>query len=122
MDGIAMNFVLKELKQLINSEDNLIANESHQIQSLYYDLRFLGVILKDMGEKQVHEQNDEVENLAMQISCVAYEMGEIISSFVANVVRQRDSNKGKKIGCVFDFCLNLNDIMEQIKPIRVKVT
>ncbi|GMP93034.1 hypothetical protein CsSME_00043029 [Camellia sinensis var. sinensis] len=76
MDGIAMDSVLKELEQLINSEDNLIANESHQIQSLYYDLRFLGTILKDMGEKQLHEQNDEAENLAMQISCVAYETGE----------------------------------------------
>lgn len=121
MDGIAMDSVLKELKQLINSEDNLIANESHQIQSLYYDLRFLGAILKDMGKKQLHEQNDEAENLAMQISCVTYETGEIISSFAANVVRQRDSNKGKKIGFVFDFRLNLNDIMEQIKPIEVKV-
>ncbi|KAI7994814.1 hypothetical protein LOK49_LG11G00381 [Camellia lanceoleosa] len=88
-----MDSVLKELKQLINSEDNLIANESHQIQSLYYDPRFLGAILKDMGEKQLHEQNDEAENLAMQISCVAYETGEIIGSIVANVVRQRDSNK-----------------------------
>ncbi|CAL5354676.1 unnamed protein product [Camellia sinensis] len=104
MDGIAMDSVLKELEQLINSEDNLIANESHQIQSLYYDLRFLGTILKDMGEKQLHEQNDEAENLAMQISCVAYETGE-----------------SSKIGFVFDFRLNLSDIMEQIKPIQVKV-
>ncbi|GMP92853.1 hypothetical protein CsSME_00042928 [Camellia sinensis var. sinensis] len=100
MDGIVMDFVLKELKQLINSEDNLIANESNQIQSVYYDLRFLGAILKDMGEKQLHEQNDEVENLAMQISCVAYKTEEIIRSFAANIVRQRDSNKGKKIGCL----------------------
>ncbi|XP_028088851.1 putative disease resistance RPP13-like protein 3 [Camellia sinensis] len=121
MDGIATDSVLKELKQLINSEDNLIANESHQIQSLYYDLRFLGAILKDMREKQLHEQNDETENLAMQTSCVTYETGEIISSFAANVVRQRYNNKGKKIGFVFDFRLNLSNIMEQIKPIEVKV-
>ncbi|GMP92826.1 hypothetical protein CsSME_00042907 [Camellia sinensis var. sinensis] len=80
MDGIAMDSVLKELKQLINREDNLIANESHQIQSLYYDLRFLGAFLKDMEEKQQHEQNVEVENQAMQINCVACEKGEIIGS------------------------------------------
>ncbi|GMP92797.1 hypothetical protein CsSME_00042879 [Camellia sinensis var. sinensis] len=72
MDGIAMDSVMKELKQLINSEDNLITNESHQIQSVYYDLRFLGAILKDIGENQLHKQNDEAQNLAAQISCVAY--------------------------------------------------
>ncbi|CAL5428012.1 unnamed protein product [Camellia sinensis] len=98
MDGIAMDSVLKELEPLINSEDNLIANESHQIQSLYYDLRFLGTILKDMGEKQLHEQNDEAENLAMQISCVAYETGESSALLWPTF-----------------------DIMEQIKPIQVKV-
>ncbi|KAI7978819.1 hypothetical protein LOK49_Contig748G00002 [Camellia lanceoleosa] len=107
------------LKLLINSEDNLIANERHQILSLYNELRFLRAILKDMEEK--HFEDDESENLAMQISCVAYDTEEIIRSFVANVARQRDSNKGNKIGFVFDFRLNLSDIMEQINPIEVKV-
>ncbi|KAL7163264.1 hypothetical protein ACSBR2_039375 [Camellia fascicularis] len=58
MNGIAMDSVLKELKQLINT------------------------ILKDIGEKKLHEQNNEVENLVI---------------------------------------LNLSDIMEQIKPLEVKV-
>ncbi|GMP83603.1 hypothetical protein CsSME_00037451 [Camellia sinensis var. sinensis] len=107
------------LKLLINSEDNLIANERHQILSLYNELRFLRAILKDMEEK--HFEDDESENLAMQISCVAYDTEEIIRSFVTNVARQRDSNKGNKIGFVFDFRLNLSDIMEQINPIEVKV-
>ncbi|KAL7163244.1 hypothetical protein ACSBR2_039359 [Camellia fascicularis] len=57
----------------------------------------------------------------MQISCVAYETREIISSFAANVVKQRDNNRGKKIGFVFDFRLNLSDITEQIKPIEIQV-
>ncbi|KAF5939759.1 hypothetical protein HYC85_024018 [Camellia sinensis] len=34
----------------------------------------------------------------MQITCVAYETGEIIGSFATNVVRQRDSNKEITVG------------------------
>ncbi|CAL5428014.1 unnamed protein product [Camellia sinensis] len=115
MDVTAMDSVLKKLEQLINFKDNLIVNERYQIQSLYNQLRFLGAILKDVEEK--HHENSEAENLAIKISGVAYETGEIIHPAVANFVRLRESNKDKKIG----FCLNLSDIMEQIRPIEVEV-
>ncbi|THF98875.1 hypothetical protein TEA_009842 [Camellia sinensis var. sinensis] len=115
MDGTAMDSILKKLEQLINFKDNLIVNERYQIQSLYNQLRFLGAILKDVEEK--HHENSEAENLAIKISGVAYETGEIIHPAVANFVRLRESNKDKKIG----FCLNLSDIMEQIRPIEVEV-
>ncbi|KAI7996068.1 Late blight resistance protein R1-A [Camellia lanceoleosa] len=115
MDGTAMDSVLKKLEQLINFKDNLIVNERYQIQSLYNQLRFLGASLKDVEEK--HHENSEAENLAIKISGVAYETGEIIHPAVANFVRLRESNKDKKIG----FCLNLSDIMEQIRPIEVEV-
>ncbi|GMP92801.1 hypothetical protein CsSME_00042883 [Camellia sinensis var. sinensis] len=109
MDGTAMDSVLKKLEQVINFKDNLIVNKRYQIQSLYNQLRFLGAILRDVEEK--HHENREAENLAIKISGMAYEIGEIIHPALANFLRLRERNKDNKIS----FCFNLSDIMEQIK-------
>ncbi|KAI7995954.1 hypothetical protein LOK49_LG11G00277 [Camellia lanceoleosa] len=89
--------VMMKLKYLIKSEDKLMADEERdEIESFYNRLRFLGAILKDMEEKH-HEESDEGENLAMQISYVTYKTREFLSFFAAEVAKQRDSNNnGKK--------------------------
>ncbi|CAL5430395.1 unnamed protein product [Camellia sinensis] len=111
--------VTTKLKYLIKSEDKLMADEGRdEIESFYNRLRFLGAILKDMEEKH-HEENDDGENLAMQISYATYKTGEFLSFFVAEVAKQRDSNNNGKSICLFDF-LNLTNILEQIKPIKLK--
>ncbi|KAL7181137.1 hypothetical protein ACSBR1_040075 [Camellia fascicularis] len=70
--------VTAKLKYLIKSEDKLMADEERdEIESFYNRLGFLGAILKDMEEKH-HEENDEGENLAMQISYVTYKTGEFL--------------------------------------------
>ncbi|KAF5939762.1 hypothetical protein HYC85_024021 [Camellia sinensis] len=111
--------VTTKLKYLIKSEDKLMADEErNEIKSFYNWLRFLGAILKDMEEKH-HEENDEGENLAMQISYVTYKTGEFLIFFVAEVAKQRDSNNNGKSICLSDF-VSLTNILELIKPIKLK--
>ncbi|KAF5939602.1 hypothetical protein HYC85_023861 [Camellia sinensis] len=89
--------VMTKLKYLIKSEDKLMADEERdEIESFYNRLRFLGAILKDMQEKH-HEENDEGENLAMQISYVTYKTAEFLSFFVAEVAKQGTATMIKPI-------------------------
>ncbi|CAL5354591.1 unnamed protein product [Camellia sinensis] len=86
--------VLEKLNHLMISKAcNLTADQIDHIDSFYYRLRFLAIILKDMDEKQQqHELNHEAKILRMQIYYVICKTRQLIRSFDVQVPGQRDSN------------------------------
>ncbi|KAI7994609.1 hypothetical protein LOK49_LG11G00414 [Camellia lanceoleosa] len=112
--------VLEKLNHLMISKAcNLTADQIDHIDSFYYWLRFLAIILKDLEEKQQqHELNHEAKILPMQIYYVICKTRQLIRSFDVQVPGQRDSyNNGDNF---FDILIGTN-IMEEIKPIEAKV-
>ncbi|CAL5427686.1 unnamed protein product [Camellia sinensis] len=122
--------VLEKLNHLMISKAcNLTADQIDHIDSFYYRLRFLAIILKDMDEKQQqHELNHEAKILRMQIYYVICKTRQLIRSFDVQVPGQRDSSNND--GLIFGDNEKWNkrlilwdggSIMEEIKTIEAKV-
>lgn len=114
MTDTAIDFILENLKQLINCSNPFILLEKDQIQSLYDELRFLRIFLKD-SEGSCYE-HEKVKNLVMNIGDVAYEAESMVDLFVVNAIAMKNNDY-----LCDDFSIKLGYVMEEVKSMKTEV-
>ncbi|KAA8529776.1 hypothetical protein F0562_034124 [Nyssa sinensis] len=119
MSDSAVDFLLENLMQLINCDDESILVERDQIKSLYEELRFLREFLKHTEEKRY--EHEILKNLVAEIIDVAYEAENKVDLFVFNAVNHNDRSLVGEIGHSFDPILNLSGVMEEIESIKMEL-
>uniref|UniRef100_A0A5B6ZLC6 NB-ARC domain-containing protein n=1 Tax=Davidia involucrata TaxID=16924 RepID=A0A5B6ZLC6_DAVIN len=118
MTDTSVDFLLENLMQLINCDNELILVEKDQIYSLYEELGFLRKFLEDSEEKRY--EHERVKYLVVQIRDIAYKAEDIVDCFVLDAIMKKFRSLP---GYIFgpSLRLDVDDVMEEIKSIKTQV-
>ncbi|KAL7000830.1 hypothetical protein U1Q18_001980 [Sarracenia purpurea var. burkii] len=115
MVDASVQFLLLNLKQLLQDNAKLISGVEDQVGSLYNELSMLTTFLKDSTENC--NQHETVKELVRQIRDVLYEAGDVIDNFVVHSVLNRVRNSSKFIRSI-DYPAALRTVAKKIQPIK----
>ncbi|KAI9103546.1 hypothetical protein K1719_023169 [Acacia pycnantha] len=119
MADSAVSFVMENLSRLVAHEANLLCGVKDKVKSLERDLEMMHAFLKS---RQQNQQNNDIEReVVRQITDVAYDAEDVINTFVADVVKQRQRSWSSRMLHVVDHAKKLHDVVEKIDKIKVTV-
>ncbi|CAK9136464.1 unnamed protein product [Ilex paraguariensis] len=118
MAGTAVDFLLEDLKQLLNHSSDWFQAEKDEIETLYEELKYIRAFLSDL--ESCNEQ-EELKNLVTHIRDVACKALTYLDFFALQVVTRKYESMAGKIGYAFNNCLNLRNFREEIKSIKKDV-
>ncbi|CAI9096503.1 OLC1v1032665C1 [Oldenlandia corymbosa var. corymbosa] len=106
-DGFGfMEFLLRDLKELLNSNEVSINKVKHQIRVVHRDMESLRSFLRGMGDK--HHEDSDLKSLVSHIVDVALQVEYITDSFVCGH------------GVRWYHVVWLSDLIEDIKLIKIQ--
>ncbi|MED6182968.1 hypothetical protein PIB30_033570 [Stylosanthes scabra] len=114
-----VSFVLENLSQLLAQEVNLLYGVEDKVRSLHSELKIISALLKaSEGKKSKKEIEQEVLS---QIRDVAYEAGDVIDTFVANMAMHKRRNKLWRMLHGFDHAKLRHDVAGKIDSIKATI-
>ncbi|KAI9103540.1 hypothetical protein K1719_023163 [Acacia pycnantha] len=114
-----VSFVLENLSRLVAHEANLLCGVEDKVKFLESELRMMLVFLKSRQQNQ-HKKEIEQEVLR-QITNVAHDAEDVIDTFVANVVNQRQRSWLSRMLHGVDHAKMLHHVAEKIDNIKVTI-
>ncbi|KAI9103672.1 hypothetical protein K1719_023295 [Acacia pycnantha] len=119
MADSVVSFVLENLSRLVAHEANLLCGVEDKVKFLESELRMMLVFLKS---RQQNQQKKEIEQEVLrQITDVAHDAEDVIDTFVANVVNQRQRNWLSRMLHGVDYAKMLHHVAEKIDNIKVTI-
>ncbi|KAK4254326.1 hypothetical protein QN277_009726 [Acacia crassicarpa] len=119
MADIVVSFVLENLSRLVAHEANLLCGVEDKVKSLESELRMMHAFLKSCQQNQ---QKKEIEQeVVRQIKDVAHDAEDVIDTFVANVVTQRQRSGLSQMLHGVDHAKMLHRVAEKIDNIKVTI-
>ncbi|KAK4254329.1 hypothetical protein QN277_009728 [Acacia crassicarpa] len=119
MADTVVSFVLENLSRLVAHEANLLCGVEDKVKSLESELKMMHVFLKSCQQNQ---QKKEIEQeVVRQITDVAHDAEDVIDTFVANVVNQRQRSGFSRMLHGVDHAKMLHHVAEKIDNIKVTI-
>ncbi|XP_042048078.1 putative late blight resistance protein homolog R1A-10 [Salvia splendens] len=117
MADAAVEFLLKNLIELVAHHSHLITETKSQVKLLEEDLIIFRGFLKDSVKRR--KKNEGIQLLVNNIRDVVYEAEDTIDAFVT---LSTDNNRSRNyFAKAFKSLLTLHDIGKRVKEVRVKV-
>ncbi|MED6204156.1 hypothetical protein PIB30_006572 [Stylosanthes scabra] len=116
--NITISFALENLARLLVSEVALLSSVKDQIRSLSDELKFMNIFIKSSEGKHDNEFVREVVN---QIRDVAYQIEDVVDTYVVNVNMQRSRNMLAKWFHNKDHVLMLHEVNDRINTIKCRI-
>ncbi|GMY35971.1 disease resistance protein RPP13-like [Fagus crenata] len=107
MADSVVSFLLENLTQLLRQESNLLGGVQDQVRILHNELEMISVFLRSTEGKR---DDDSVKVVVSQIRDVAYEIEDVIDTFIVTAtIHRKRSRLGKFIYC-FDRVTTLHEV------------
>ncbi|KAH7513318.1 hypothetical protein FEM48_Zijuj12G0187400 [Ziziphus jujuba var. spinosa] len=119
MSDIVVSFVLENLKNLLIYEANLFLGVKEQVDLLKDDLGFMISFLKDSEGKQ--NEDYTAKEVISQIRDATFEAEDVISMYMAQVIKQRRRNLLQKLFHSFGHATMLHDVASETTRIKNKI-
>ncbi|KAK7295634.1 hypothetical protein RJT34_18545 [Clitoria ternatea] len=114
----AVSFLLQNLPRLLNDEFNLLSGVEDKVNSLYNELKFIDIFLKNsMGKRN----NQFVKELMNQIRDVAHKAEDAVDIYTANVSRHRQRNMLSKLFHMKKHVMVLHEVDAEIEKIKKSI-
>ncbi|KAI9071628.1 hypothetical protein K1719_046413 [Acacia pycnantha] len=119
MADSVVSFVLENLSRLVAHEANLLCGVEDKVKSLE---RVLGMMHVFLESCQKNQQKKKIEQVVLhQITDVAHDAEDVIDTFVANVVKQRQRSWLSRMLHGVDHAKMLHHLAEKIDNIKVTI-
>ncbi|XP_048321511.2 disease resistance protein RPP13 isoform X1 [Ziziphus jujuba] len=119
MSDAVVSFALESLRDLLIHEVNLLPRVKEQVDLLKDDLGFMNSFLKDSEGKQ--NEHYMVKELISQIRDAAFQAEDVISIYMAHVIKQRRRNLLRKLLHSFGHAAVLHDVASETTRIKNKI-
>ncbi|KAG8366586.1 hypothetical protein BUALT_Bualt17G0095300 [Buddleja alternifolia] len=116
MAEASAEFLLQNLKQVIEENATLIYNVKNQASSLYDELCLFRGVLKDAMEKP--NKSETLKEILKQIRSVVYEAEAAIDTFVIHTAVQKARRRLEKATLLFGYWAKLRGVAKDIRMIR----
>ncbi|XP_060668948.1 disease resistance protein RPP13-like [Ziziphus jujuba] len=119
MSDIVVSFVFENLKNLLIYEANLFLGVKEQVDLLQDDLGFMDSFLKDSEGKQ--NEHYTVKELISQIRDAAFQAEDVLSIYMAHIIKQRRRNLLQKLFHSFSHASMLHEVADETTRIKNKI-
>lgn len=110
-----VSFLLANLTQLLTQESNLLGGVQDQVRILHYELEMIGVFLRNTEENR---DDNLVKVVVSQIRDVAYEIEDVIDTFIVTATKHSKRSKLRKLINCFDRLTRLHKVASKTEGIK----
>ncbi|GMY35968.1 putative disease resistance RPP13-like protein 3 [Fagus crenata] len=115
MADSVVSFLLANLTQLLTQESNLLGGVQDQVRILHNELEMIGVFLRSTEGKR---DDNLVKVVVSQIRDVAYEIEDVIDTFIVTATKHSKRSKVSKLIYSFDRVTKLHEVASKTESIK----
>jgi hypothetical protein len=115
MADSVVRFLLANLTQLLTQESNLLGGVQDQVRILHNELEMISVFLQSTEGKR---DDNLVKVVVSQIRDVAYEIEDVIDTFIVTATKHSKRSKLRKLIYSFDRVTTLHEVASKTQSIK----
>uniref|UniRef100_A0A2N9H7W0 NB-ARC domain-containing protein n=1 Tax=Fagus sylvatica TaxID=28930 RepID=A0A2N9H7W0_FAGSY len=115
MADSVVSFLLANLTQLLTQESNLLGGVQDQVRILHNELEMISVFLRST---EGNRDDNLVKVVVSQIRDVAYEIEDVIDTFIVTATKHSKRSKLRKLIYSFDRVTTLHEVASKTESIK----